>query len=507
MESFYGKMAQGLDLTDSQIEEAEKRYQALGDHLNAEDSPIAQFKPEVYPQGSFRLGTMIRPILEDDEYDVDLVCRLMLAASNISQDKLKQLVGNRIKEKEYYDRILEEKRRCWTLNYSEETKFHLDVLPAIPDPSRKEVFESYLSENLFDHAILMTDQEVGTYRVVSTENWPKTNPIGYAEWFKDRMGKKFLNSRQILAEKLNKEIESIPDWKVKTPLQRAIQILKRHRDVMFRNDNDELKPISIILTTLAANSYQEEADVAQTISGVLARMDSFIETRYSKELEKNIKWVGNPINRDENFADKWLEDENKEKAFYAWLESARMDFKYFGTNSPSLVQERLKAVFGERKVEEVFNEIGLKETLKESKKPSGWFKVYLAPHLEIPGWPEHFSPGDYLHLGAYYHKEREVFRSPIISGTKLPKNCQIRFAASTNVKRPYQVHWQVVNTGNEAEGRNQLRGDVFASPTKGKGGLVRSEYSEYQGTHGTRCFIVKNGLCVAKSDFFYIEIE
>jgi hypothetical protein len=36
---------------------------------------------------------------------------------------------------------------------------------------------------------------------------------------------------------------------VKTPLQQAVQILKRHRDMMFADD-PEHKPISVIITTL-----------------------------------------------------------------------------------------------------------------------------------------------------------------------------------------------------------------------------------------------------------------
>ena len=36
----------------------------------------------------------------------------------------------------------------------------------------------------------------------------------------------------------------------RAPLQRAIQLLKRHRDVMFA-DNPEVEPISMILTNLS----------------------------------------------------------------------------------------------------------------------------------------------------------------------------------------------------------------------------------------------------------------
>ena len=55
--------------------------------------------------------------------------------------------------------------------------------------------------------------------------------------------------------------------KSKLPLQRAVQLLKRHRDVTYANSTKEEKaaaPISIIITTLAAHAYQGEGDVLST---------------------------------------------------------------------------------------------------------------------------------------------------------------------------------------------------------------------------------------------------
>ena len=57
-------------------------------------------------------------------------------------------------------------------------------------------------------------------------------------------------------------VDDVPDALIRTPLQRAIQILKRHRDMRFLEHKcEEYKPISIIITTLAASAYQNETDV------------------------------------------------------------------------------------------------------------------------------------------------------------------------------------------------------------------------------------------------------
>jgi hypothetical protein len=133
-------------------------------------------------------------------------------------------------------------------------------------------------------------------------------------------------------------VDDVPDYKVKTPLQRAIQLLKRHRDTMFEGDDD--KPISIIITTLSAHAYNGEQTIGQALRSILKNMHMFIEER------GGVKWVANPVNPLENFADKWSEAPEKEKKFFAWLEKARRDFGLYLTASvystvPNELQEAL----------------------------------------------------------------------------------------------------------------------------------------------------------------------
>jgi len=39
----------------------------------------------IYPQGSFRLGTVVRPDTRTGEYDIDLVCWLLIAKETVTQ--------------------------------------------------------------------------------------------------------------------------------------------------------------------------------------------------------------------------------------------------------------------------------------------------------------------------------------------------------------------------------------------------------------------------------------
>lgn len=291
------RIAQSLDIHESLYEEAVDKYTEVGEHLRSEDSPLHRFSPNIYPQGSFRLGTMIRPLTEKDEYDIDLVCRLRIEKQNMTQKELKDRVGDRLKDREDFRQILEERRRCWTLHF--EDRFHMDVLPAIPD------------EDGPDDSILITDKELRL--------WQHSDPIGYAHWFWERMKLRAEEQLKSLAESLRMSVEHVPRWKVKTPLQRAVQILKRHRDMYFQDDPED-KPVSIIITTLAAKAYDNEANLYEALVGIVRDMPKHIENR------NGIFWVENPVNSKENFADKWQDYPERRKKFFAWLHKVHQLF-------------------------------------------------------------------------------------------------------------------------------------------------------------------------------------
>ncbi len=342
-------MADALDIPPSKFEEAKSRYEAIGNWLDRPESSIAQFDPSISPQGSFLLGTVTRPFNDNEEYDVDLVCRLLATKADFTQKSLKEAVG---REVALYARAHgmagpEEHRRCWRLNYAAGAQFHMDVLPALPDAQRYQarlILEGYSTlakdDTLSGQAIAITDNSLPQYDR-PTEDWPQSNPTGYAAWFRSRMRVRLTEAKRALAkrERITASVDEIPDYKVKTPLQRAIQLLKRHRDCMF-TDDEEYKPISIIITTLAAHAYNEELTISAALQSILTGMDRFIEDR------GGVAWVANPVNPAENFADKWAEEPKKRENFYRWLDQARQDFALYLRAStfdkmPELLREHL----------------------------------------------------------------------------------------------------------------------------------------------------------------------
>lgn len=310
------QVARALDIPDELHEAAVQKYEELWHWLEEKDKENGRREPKIYPQGSFGLGTVIRPITDADEYDIDLVYERDLRKASTTQEQLKDEAGEHLesfveflKESHRDAPELESGRRCWTLDYPDQ--FHMDVLPAIPDDEGRQSLKKHA-----DSAILITDEDL--------RDWQKSNPIGYGEWFKERMREQFLTKRASLAAEMAKAAKEVPEYKVKTPLQRAIQILKRHRDFHFQEDQDD-RPASIILTTLAAKAYSNEGNLVDAVLNLVRGMPDHIETRI--ENGRPVSWVPNPVNDDENFADRWQDEDHpsREQKFRDWLKKVDED--------------------------------------------------------------------------------------------------------------------------------------------------------------------------------------
>ena len=323
-DQFLAALADELEISQTRCDEACRSYASLGEWLHRPESTVLRYDPQVYVQGSFRLGTAIRPLNDDEEYDVDSVCVLQsLGTSQLSQKTLKDMVGAEI---EAYRRSkamvkpLEEGNRCWVLTYADEAQFHMDIVPAVPNAAQQRMLleAAHLDARWSKTAIVITDRRLRNYEAISGD-WQRSNPKGYAEWFRQRMGSVFERRRRVLAEAVHASVEDIPEYRVRTPLQSAIMILKRHRDGMFADRYDE-RPISVIITTLAAHSYNGEESVSAALFAILANMDRYIERTSGQCI------IRNPSDPLENFADKWPTYPEREDAFFEWLDQARLDF-------------------------------------------------------------------------------------------------------------------------------------------------------------------------------------
>lgn len=305
-----------LKIPDGKYKDAVEKYENVGKWLQKSDSAIFA-DSFVYPQGSVRLGTTVKPY-SDDEYDIDLVVHLPYINESISSEVIKNVIGDRLKENETYRHKLEELKRGWRINYAGD--FYLDITPAIPDKNCNNLcpINKHYAEHVPDSKL---------------QSWKPSNPRGYAEWFDDidkKMPRFTTDSRSFLALEA-RNVEAVPKQdEFKGVLRRSVQLLKRHRDVFFNETHSSFKnwmPISILITTLAARAYndlvkeQRQYTAIELIKLIIKNMNNYIEN-----IDGNT-YVGNPTNLKENFAEKWKDAPLYKITFDMWVETVYQDIE------------------------------------------------------------------------------------------------------------------------------------------------------------------------------------
>lgn len=285
-----------LQISNRQHEQAETSYMAVAKWLSEDEKRFPDVDIDIYAQGSLKIGTTVHPIAKQ-EFDLDLVCELKLDWEKYDNPiEILDLIEERLKEHKTYAPMVERKNRCIRLNYK--SNFHMDILPACP----------------------VVDDSNGCLKVPDRKQrkWKDSNPRGYAKWFND-IAKNYeqVFEYEFLLEK-SAEIEKLPDAEpveVKPPLKRAVQLIKRYRDIVYK-DNPNNAPISIVLTTLAARLYQRQGSVNETITGILDGIQELVKNG------ENIV-VENPMNKLEILSERWDSEPELYKHFLEFISDFR----------------------------------------------------------------------------------------------------------------------------------------------------------------------------------------
>lgn len=93
------------------------------------------------------------------------------------------------------------------------------------------------------------------------------------------------------------------------------------------------------------------------------------------------------------------------------------------------------------------------------------------------------SKGDKIGFLQSMIKKREI----LLPGYNL------NFIANTNIKAPFKVYWKVRNKGDRAIKNNAVRGQIVETNK-----LTHFEPASFKGNHYVECYIIKNGVCVAR---------
>ena len=156
---------------------------------------------------------------------------------------------------------------------------------------------------------------------------------------------------------------------------------------MFQGN--ENKPISIIITTLAAKAYQGE-NIVEGLYNIVHTMDKYIENR------NGIYWISNPINDKENFADKWEEAPIKRKNFFDWKDRLQKDVDaILSTLGMYAIQDSLTQPFGRDLIIETFSARAKElKSLRDSNNLKMMTTGVLSTAASIPVKPHTFYGKD-----------------------------------------------------------------------------------------------------------------
>jgi len=323
------EVMKNIDIPPYMAKYALDRYKAIYTYLAAHGLNVT-----FYPQGSFRQGTVVRPMQEESEsdFDLDAICEFLPDDNNsLTAKYVKQIVKDTLALDEVYkEKLTEESTNCWTLKYegaSNDVGFRLDVLPAanysyLPESLRLRLSQSTEYTRL---AIAITEKGIeGDY------SWGFSNPKGFAAWF-DKVNQPFLEAVSISQrESIYKtnlatfnSPEDVPVLLVRSSLQRVIQILKRHRRIYYcRRRVPEKEPSSFFLTVLAAE-YSKSSNPLVDFYELLEYVTRLASNNFTTNSISGGKLLSNPIDLREDLLADW--DKTKLELFIDWIKELRQD--------------------------------------------------------------------------------------------------------------------------------------------------------------------------------------
>ena len=312
-----------LQLQPSKYELAEKRYHSIANTIQ-KDAAFNGMELNMYAHGSFRLKTTVKP-LKDNEFDLDFVVELPIY-STMSPKDLYDHIYRILSSDGVHDDMVQKKTRCIRVNYAND--FHMDIMPG-------------QLVNRWTNEIIVPDREL--------KHWyHHSNPKGFADWFERQARTQIIKAHEVKV--LLERAEPLKEQEIVTklePLRRAVQLIKRYRDIFC--DSTGKEPVrSIVLCTLMGeitSSYSSELDIISDFCTYVMNKDKHSNGRPFV--------VKNPV-VEEVLSEKWSEDEENYRDFMSMviaLDLAVDSLKKATVNTE--IVKQLKIMFGENVTNEV----------------------------------------------------------------------------------------------------------------------------------------------------------
>lgn len=312
IEALLGEIAETLQLPTTLDAEVRQHYRALADYLA--NSKLGRWSPSLYAQGSFRIGTTVKP-KGSDEFDLDFVCELAPSAKQ-EPGTLYGLVAGVIEESDRYGQRSERKPRCVRITFA--NNCHVDIVPAVPDAA------------MGGTAILIPDPVDGGW------TWRSTNPKGYFEWFVKHQRVAQLTKAATIEPLLPPQTAGS-----KSGLQIGVQLLKRNHQVVVTDPH--LRTPSIVHTTIAGHAVGSARTLTETFDAIVAATQSYGEKP---------EHVLHPANPREVISEKW-DKPPVLRAYQAYAQTLSKQWtavKAAEGRGYDVVMPLLNEMFGERPV-------------------------------------------------------------------------------------------------------------------------------------------------------------
>lgn len=328
IDKYLNMIGYNLQLTEEKFQELQKNYQALSNYIANQHELADSEDYSIYQQGSFAIDTAIKP-LKGDDFDVDVVVEFDMSKKDVGPIEFYNQLLNAFKEGKY-GKLVEEYRNNIRINYN--NNYHFDIMPAIPTPTCSE------SLNVPDR---------------KKRDWVIRSPKTFAKWFIEQSKKvqgykiRFQDNKYFM-ESITIPLKKPQPYEQKPTLNRVVQLIKRTRDIFFK-DYEDCYPQSIVLTTLAAKYYNGEFSVCDAFTNIINKIYKL------KESNKRFD-VFNPScnGYQENFTEKWKYKTKYYDNFSLYTDYLCENIEKLNKNDS--VQIILKKMFGDSVIDSVYEQ-------------------------------------------------------------------------------------------------------------------------------------------------------
>ena len=279
-------MREHVNLNPSRYERLKRSDKAVSEYLSQN---LVGFR-RTERQGSYALGTTIRPVKDTDEYDVDRLVYVEYDSSKGPKDYIDDVYWCLKANGNYADKV-QRNTRCVTVNYAGE--FKIDVVPCIT----------------YNGNHFICDRKTNEYEV--------TDGTGFRDWFNDK--NRITNGNLKLVTRLLKHL---------------------------RDDKKTFTAPSVLLTTLIGNTvYDGEGDahfktLPEALLTVISRIDEFLWSH------PNMPEIRNPALPNETFTRHW--DQAKYSHFREMVSSyARRIREAYSDGDEQSSVRRWRGLFGD----------------------------------------------------------------------------------------------------------------------------------------------------------------